>query len=31
LVNDLEGACSDWRKAADLRDVRAAKSVKKFC
>ena len=31
LVNDLQGACDDWRKAGDLGDERSAEWVKEQC
>ena len=31
LVNDLEGACDDWRKAADFGLTEPAEWVKKQC
>ena len=31
LVNELEGTCRDWRKAADFGDERPAGWVKKQC
>ena len=31
LVNDLTGACSDWRKAVNLGNERPAEWVKKQC
>jgi hypothetical protein len=31
MVNDLKGACDDWRKAADLGDEPSAEWVKKQC
>ncbi len=31
LVNDLEGACRDWRKAADLGKTEPAEWVKNQC
>ena len=30
-VNDLKGACVDWRKAAELGDERSAEWVKEQC
>ena len=30
-VNDLEGACRDWRKAVDLGDERSAERVDNQC
>ena len=31
LVNDLQGACDDWRKAGHLGDERSAEWVKNNC
>ena len=31
LVNDRQGACDDWRKAANLGDERSAEWVKEQC
>ena len=31
LVNDLKGACDDWRKAADFGQTQPAEWVKKQC
>jgi len=31
LVNDRQGACDDWRKAANLGDERSAELVKEQC
>ena len=31
LVNDLQGACDDWRKAGDLGDERSAEWVNNQC
>ena len=31
LIDDLAGACSDWKKAVDLGNERPAEWVKKQC
>ena len=31
LVNDLQGACADWRRAASLGNSDAAEMIRKYC
>ena len=30
-IEDMKGACEDWRTAADLGDEEATNSLKQFC